>query len=69
LIWKKAIVKYEFDKPMKCPKVDCSVRSQSDDGCESKSEENCDRDPRSEVVSLEEVEETFLVLNDIEEDE
>jgi hypothetical protein len=34
LIWKKAIVKYEF-KPMKCPKVDCCVKeSQSDDGCD-----------------------------------
>jgi hypothetical protein len=32
MIWKKAIVKYEY-KPMKCPKVDCCVKkSQSDYG-------------------------------------
>jgi hypothetical protein len=63
-IWKKAIVKYKFEKPMKCPKVDCGVKSQSDDGCDqNKSEENCN--PWSEAVSLEEEGGTFLVLNDI----
>jgi hypothetical protein len=69
-IWKKAIVKYEFAKPMKSPKVDCSVKSQSDDGCddENKSEEHCDPQ-RSEAVSLEEVGESFLVSSNIEEDE
>jgi hypothetical protein len=62
-------VKYEFAKPIKCPKVDCGVKSQSDDGCDyqTKSEENCD--PRSKAVSLEEVGEMFLASNDIEEDE
>jgi hypothetical protein len=54
---------------MKCLKVVCGVKSQSDDGCDqhNKSEENCD--PRSKAVSREEEGGMFLVLNDIEEDE
>jgi hypothetical protein len=33
-IWKKAIVKYKFDKPMRCLKVDCGGKSQNDNGCD-----------------------------------
>ncbi len=59
-------MKYKFDKPMKCAKVDCDVKSQSDNGCENEAEK-CN--PRSKAVSGEEEGDRGLVSNDIEEDE